>query len=318
MNQIKRMVLPGLMPSGKPVLNDARWPFFTVDIELTNHCTQNCLFCPRERLTRTKGFIELPLLQNLISQLAEIGSRITFCGMGNPLLHPELRQIGQICQASAIRYGITIQAPALDHDGINRLSDLEPQFIEISLPTIDAQLFPRLYPGQTLDNSLQNIASLVERRGSSRGINIINVYTGVESLSPEAIEEFWTARGLACRIMQCHSRGGNFCEKDFLTASAAKVVKCGLFATHAFITWQGQLLACCHDLTGATAIADLNLVSIKNAGLQKQAIANQTMPWQICEKCDEPAAQRPLPDRPFPESDKARSRFLKRLTQSRN
>lgn len=312
------MVSPGWTPSGKPMINDARWPFFTADIELTNHCTQNCLFCPREKITRPKGFIDLPLLQNLISQLAEIGSRITFCGMGNPLLHPELRQIGQICQTSAIRYGITIQAPALGLDGINRLSDLEPQFIEISLPTIDAQLFSRLYPGQLLETCLQNITSLVERRGSSRGISIIGVYTGAETIKTEAIEEFWAARGLMCRIMQCHSRGGNFSEKDLLTASAAKVVQCGLFATHAFITWQGQLLACCHDLTGATMIADLNLVTIKNAGVQKQAIVNQTMPWQICGKCDEPASQRPLPDRPFPESDKARSRFLKRITQRGN
>lgn len=298
------------------MINDARWPFFTVDIELTNHCTQNCLFCPREKITRPKGFIEIPLLQNLISQLAEIRSRITFCGMGNPLLHQKLRQIGQICRASAIKYGITIQAPALDLHGINRLFDLEPHFIEISLPTIDAQLFTRLYPGQLLETCLQNIANLVDRRGSSRGISIVSVYTGEESLSPEEIEGFWASRGLICRIMQCHSRGGNFSEKDILTASAVKVVQCGLFAAHSFITWQGQLLACCHDLTGGTAIADLNLVTIKNAGLQKMAIINQTMPWQICARCDEPAAQRPLPDRPFPESDKARSRFLKRLTQS--
>lgn len=294
---------------------DERWPFFTIDLELTNHCGQNCLFCPREKLTRPKGFMELALLQKLLTRLGETGSRVTFCGMGNPLLYPQLNEAGAFCRKTLIKYGMTIQAPALDSHGIARISDFEPNFIEISLPTLDDKLYSQLYPGQQLETALNNIADLVASRKSTRGISITGVRTTTETWPTEQILKFWADKGLNCRIMPCHSRGGNMKSVELLTAAKTGITQCGLFATHAFITWQGKLLACCHDLTGTTEIADLNSISLKEAGKLKNDILLKQMPWAMCQNCDEPAALRPLPDRPYPESAKARSRFLGRLVK---
>jgi len=293
---------------------DKRWPFFTVDIELTNICEQNCRFCPRERLTRPAGFIDTQLLQNIVRQLGAIGSRVNFCGMGTPLRHPQWTEICAICHASKVKYGMTIQAPALTEANVAKICELEPSFIEVSFPSIDSGHFARIYPGENFANSLSSLSRLIAARGSSRGISITAVRTADDPAEPAETLAFWQQQGLPVRIQQCHSRGGNL--HGQATTEPRRIASCGLFATHSFITWQGILLACCHDLTGATAIADLRQLSLDEAAAAKIEILQQPMPWSICANCDEPAAIRPLPDRPFPATEKARSRYLKRLCAS--
>ncbi|MBU1108145.1 MAG: radical SAM protein, partial [Candidatus Riflebacteria bacterium] len=224
---------------------DERWPFFTVDIELTNICGQNCRFCPRLRITRPAGFIDPGLFAQIMRQLAQQGSRVTLCGMGNPLLHPHWHEIAAICRESGLKYGLTIQAPALDQQNIAKIEELAPFFIEISFPTIDQEHFSRIYPDQDLTSSLNGLQNLITARGSTRGISIISIRTADEPLAPEKTADFWSERKLSFRQHLCHSRGGNL-EEGALT-TARTIEKCGLFATHSFITWQGRLLACCHD-----------------------------------------------------------------------
>lgn len=290
---------------------DERWPFFTIDLELTNICHQGCLFCPREKLTRPPGFIDGVLFARIARKMAEMGSRVTFCGMGNPLLHPELETFGKLFRELSLNYGLTIQAPALNADGLQKIALLKPAFIEVSLPTIDPELFARLYPGNSLETSLQNLDNLVCQRGSTRGITINAIITSLEVSDSDQIASFWGKKGINVRLQECHSRGGNLQNTDLVTTSPRAVKKCGLFATHGFITWQGQVLACCHDLTGNTGLADLSVTTLREAARSKIRIIEEEMPFSICKNCDEPAADRPLPQRPFPDSIKARSRFLK-------
>lgn len=290
---------------------DNRWPFFTVDIELTNICGQNCSFCPRASITRPAGYIKPQLLADILAQLKTFGSRITFCGMGNPLLHPQWSLICEICGKCGLKYGLTVQAPALDPGNIARICELAPAFIEVSFPTIDSSHFSRIYPDQNLEHCLEAVEQLVIARKSNRGISITTIRTADEPLSRETTEAFWQKRGLPLRQLLCHSRGGNL--HTNVVTQPRLIKSCGLFATHAFISWQGRLLACCHDLTGNTEIADLGKVPLNAAAAAKTSILQQGMPWSLCASCDEPAAARPLPDRSFPETEKARSRYLKRL-----
>ncbi len=292
-------------------LADDRWTFFSVDVELTSHCGQNCLFCPRESLSRPAGFMAVAFFAKLAPQLAEFGSRITFCGMGNPLLHADLAEFGALCSEYRLNYGLTIQAPALTAANVDKILQFRPAFIEVSLPTIDPALFAKIYPEQKLENSMAGLHNLVSRRGSKRGISINSVVVAADSIPVEKTLEFWQNEGFNCRILPCHSRGGNLQRADLLKSSARRVERCGLFATHSFITWDARLLACCHDLSGATEIADLSAIPIKEAAATKRQMLLNGLNFAICNNCDEPAALRPIPSRNFPESAKAKSRFLK-------
>lgn len=301
-----------------PRIADWRWPFFTVDIELTNHCRQNCLFCPREKLTRPAGFIEFEVLQSIVRKLAEIGSRITFCGMGNPLLHPDFSLIAEFCRSiNGLSFGYTVQAPALNSANRKLISDARPGFIEISFPTFDPGLFEQIFPGCDFAESLDFVMKLRAENPQMRGLTVIAIKTEQETRSEDEITGFWHSKGFDCRLTLCHSRGGNLTKENLISTRCIAPDNCGLFATHSFVTWQGELLACCHDLTGETKIADLKSSTICAAGQKKLAILNDKMPFEICKICDEPAAFRALPDRDYPESSGARRRFMKKWLKAK-
>jgi hypothetical protein len=300
-------------------MNDWRWPFFTVDFELTNYCSQNCAFCPRHAITRPKGFINLKLADHIITQLSKINSRVTFCGMGNPLLHQQFVEISGLCRDKRMNFGLTIQSPALIETNQKKIFEAAPGFIEISFPTIDKNLFLQLYPGENFSKNLDQLKVFLQKRGSARGVTIIAIETDLEKVSCQDTINFWQSLGVNCRIQVCHSRGGNLTDLTLTKKKSAlkiadkadRIFNCGLFAAHSFIDWQGKLLACCHDLSGSTEISDLAIDTIEEAGKKKLKLLKSPLPFKICENCDEPAALRPLPERNYPNSASARKRYMK-------
>jgi hypothetical protein len=262
--------------------------------------------------------MDIALWHTLASQLSQTGSRITFCGMGTPLLHPQLEEIAAISSEFNLRYGLTIQAPALTDENLHRIALLRPAFIEVSFPTLDPAVFSTIFPGEDLQMSITGVRRLIEARNSAREITITAVVTAAEKMTETEIKNYWNTFTLNCRVFKCHSRGGNLKDVEMLNSEPMSRSRCGLFATHSFVTWEGMLLACCHDLTGATAIADLNKTSVIEAGMKKLQIANAALPWEICRNCDEPAADRSIPDRNYPDSAKAKSRYLRNLSGKRD
>jgi hypothetical protein len=293
------------------------WPFFTVDIEATNLCGQNCSFCPRDSIIRPMGMMALKTFEHIAVQLAKLSSRITLCGMGNPLLNPELEKMIQLYkQLNAEKIGVTIQAPALDDIAIDRLITADPDFIEISFPTIAHATFEKIYPGESFEQCVTKVEQFICTRKNPRGIIINGIKTANDKTTAEEFTKFWETKGLLARFFDCHSRGGNLKNETLCSTPGTRIDSCGLFAAHSFVTWEGKLLACCHDLSGETQIADLLEESIIDAGEKKNRILAGGMPFKICKNCNEKAALRPIPPGNYPVTKNQRRKYLKKLAKN--
>lgn len=62
-----------------------------LNIELTNRCTENCIWCPRDGMKRTQGFMDFNLFKKIIDEAAQYPKlrKLFVHWMGEPLLHPE-------------------------------------------------------------------------------------------------------------------------------------------------------------------------------------------------------------------------------------
>jgi MoaA/NifB/PqqE/SkfB family radical SAM enzyme len=69
--------------------------FSKVNIEISNICNLQCSFCPE--VIRAKKLIELDLFEKIIRQVAPITDQVCFHLMGDPLVHPELARLVEIC-----------------------------------------------------------------------------------------------------------------------------------------------------------------------------------------------------------------------------
>ena len=58
-----------------------------ISVEVTNHCNQRCVLCPRQDFTRPLGFMDEALFERVARDCAPHGTRLWLHFLGEPLLH---------------------------------------------------------------------------------------------------------------------------------------------------------------------------------------------------------------------------------------
>lgn len=74
-------------------------------IEITNICNLNCSFCPPT--LREKRFMSVVEFRSVLSKIDKFTAYLYFHVKGEPLLHPELGQLLDICKESGFKVNIT-------------------------------------------------------------------------------------------------------------------------------------------------------------------------------------------------------------------
>ncbi len=76
--------------------------FHKINVEISNICNLQCSFCPE--VIREKKMMPLDLFENVIQQITPLTELVCFHLMGDPLVHPKLTDMIQICE----KYGTKI------------------------------------------------------------------------------------------------------------------------------------------------------------------------------------------------------------------
>ncbi len=75
--------------------------FSKINIEISNICNLQCSFCPE--VIRTKQLMDLDLFETIIQQIAPLTELVCFHLMGDPLVHPKLAELVQICEKYLVK-----------------------------------------------------------------------------------------------------------------------------------------------------------------------------------------------------------------------
>jgi len=79
----------------------SRKKYSKVNIEISNICNLQCSFCPE--VIRAKKLIEIDLFEKVISQVAPLTDQVCFHLMGDPLVHPKLAELVEICDRYQVK-----------------------------------------------------------------------------------------------------------------------------------------------------------------------------------------------------------------------
>ena len=295
------------------------WTFVSVDMELTNQCGSECLMCPRDGITRSKGMMSEEVFKTVSDKLIREGSLITFSGMGDPLSHPKVFEWIADIRKKDGDVGIVIN-PASLHERISqRLIESRPNSITISFPSIQKEVFEKLCPTITFEDALKRTLELVDLSRGNVGLRIAGIKTEINSDESEEYVSFWKELDIRADMTICHGRGGNLKDSDIYGPKTFGLESemCGLFQFHTFVTWEAEVLACCHDLTGATSIGNLVNNDVSVIADRKQNILKNSMPFPVCQQCDEPLRCYPFPQGQPPKSRKERIRFFRSISREK-
>jgi MoaA/NifB/PqqE/SkfB family radical SAM enzyme len=138
-----------------------RKPFEKVNIEISNICNLKCGFCPE--VLRAKRLIDLGLFRRIIDQVAPLAEQVCFHLMGDPLVHPRLRDLVEICHERGVRIFFVTNGVLLREDKAELL--LHPAFrqVNFSLHSFHDN-FPDRDPTPYLERIFAYTEEALERR----------------------------------------------------------------------------------------------------------------------------------------------------------
>lgn len=122
-----------------------------IDLNLTELCNRNCVFCPRsdpEHYPNQKLHMALPLVEKIAKELASIdyAGVIVLCGFGEPTLHPALIEVVSTLRTHAgtrkPRIEIVTDGDFLTPDKIRKLHEAGLDYFVVSLYDGEHQVAP--------------------------------------------------------------------------------------------------------------------------------------------------------------------------------
>ena len=109
--------------------------FKQIYIEITNICNLNCSFCPKN--SRPKKFMTIEEFDFITDQISPLTNTICLHLMGEPLLHPSIKEIFEICNKKNLNVYLTTNGTLLKQN-LELLKSGCAKRISVSLHSFEA------------------------------------------------------------------------------------------------------------------------------------------------------------------------------------
>lgn len=102
--------------------------FAKIHIEISNVCNLQCSFCPV--VERKKGIMSVEDFETILAQVGPMAQQICLHLMGEPLLHPHIGRLVDICEAKGVRLFLVSNGVLLKEKSAETL--LRPAFRQLN------------------------------------------------------------------------------------------------------------------------------------------------------------------------------------------
>ena len=267
--------------------------YLHVEIEPTNICNTVCLHCPHDAISRPYGKMTWETYTAALDQVMARASHfsVEYAGMGEPLLNPLIYRFVAYVKGKGSA-SLTTTASALTAGNVASLIEAGLARLTISFNGDDKAIYELMMGGLNFERAMKNISQAVEAsRGSSMVVAAnVSVTRQVQGRLAE-IKKYINDMGIeAIAFSQCHNRGG-FLKGDLICNTpplpALQSGRCDIFHNTLFVAWNGDVLACCHDLAGGTRLGNLEQEILAAVLQKKREAAAQGVHFSICQSCND-------------------------------
>jgi pyruvate-formate lyase-activating enzyme len=264
------------------------------DLELASPCNAKCNFCPQKwrGVTRSRPFMDEALIDKVTREIGEMARvenvHAVLCGMGENLTrkHLVLRALEGLQRHSdgristlLVTNGSTLTADLAEHEAFRRLGA-----IQVSFAGPDKESYEALY-GLKWEKVIDNVLTMNRLLPGKIYLRTVDLEAFRDRR--DAFERAWNAHGITVSFRPLHSRGGYLDDPEAYRGGAFRsFVGCEIFDWIHFISSDGQVLSCCHDVTSANVVGDANVSTLAEIMEHKRALrAERFAGYDICTKC---------------------------------
>lgn len=264
---------------------------YMIDIEITNHCNANCIFCPRDTMTRKRGFMDSQLFQKIIDEAVEMGlSRFNLTGFGEAFLDKNL--------SDRIRYIKTYPHThvSLFTNGSLLTAEINQQIVEMGLDeltfSIDSAIpeeFNHLRQNLDFNTVLDNMKGLKAERDriqSSYPLILVSAVASNRSDLPriKVIYKFFSPLVDLIFFSYQHNWG------DFKLGEEKSILPCYFPWEHMMVRWDGRVSLCCIDYNCEHVLGYLRKQTIQEvwengASIRRLHLEGKREEIELCRNC---------------------------------
>lgn len=264
------------------------------DLELVSPCNASCDFCPQafHGVKRKRPFMDEALVDKITAEIASMALveervQVSICGMGENLLRKPLviRALDNLNRLSNDRVetllvtnGSKLTEELLEHEAFRKLNA-----IQVSFTGVGKEEYEKIF-GLKFETVVENVERMREKFPGIIYIRTVDLqkYRGQK----EDFVTFWKDKGLGVSFSSLHSRGGHITDPEAYPGRIRQFAGCEIFDIATFVSSDGEVLACCHDVTSAHVVGDCNVSSLAEIIQKKREMQAQRFPgFAICSKC---------------------------------
>ncbi|MDI6704281.1 MAG: radical SAM protein [bacterium] len=174
---------------------DPNWfkflPESQLEIEVTNDCNLKCIMCPRtSEMSREINYMDFELFKKIVDETDVLS--IHFSGLGEPLLHPQIKEMFTYAKEKGLEVGLWTNGIELTEDLSKEI--LERGFLDYIIFGLDAdtkETYTKVKGVDVFDKAIENITRFLrlkkekveEIEENKYGwLNIIKPIVGVQIL----------------------------------------------------------------------------------------------------------------------------------------
>ena len=251
------------------------------DIELISDCNLNCAFCPREKIVRKQKKMTDEQLKILKGWLPE-KCNIMFSGMGEPLIDKRIFDLINEFASPKRIIGITTNAQLLNKNMTQKLLNSNLNFLQISLNAVDEKTYYEISNGHQNNKIFESLDYLSAHKKDSLIIQLSLIDKYISKNSLEYLETLKQKTGFNFFIKKQHNRGGHLKSNSIINLS-----RCYLFSQFTFISSDGNILSCCHDIKSNSILGNIKTHSFMEITEIKKNIIKENKWFNECRFCND-------------------------------
>lgn len=269
-----------------------------IQIEATNLCNAKCVFCPRDRMERKQGVMDMALHRKIVDESAALGiHHVRLHNYGESFIDHQLVEKIRYAKSRGIgEVGLISNGSLITEPAARAIVEAGLDAINISVDAAGKETFERTRVGLKYDRVIENIEGLVRVRkelGATRPKLILSFVRQENADAERAFIEKWSRIADKVHITNQHNWAGTLhtrsdvrfpCYRPWLTFT---------------VLWDGRVSLCCADFDAKVILGDLRTQTIAEVWNSdvfravRRAHLDHGGP-EICHACDLPRKDSPL------------------------
>lgn len=272
-------------------------------IELTNGCNHACVFCTNPHMTRRIGRIDLKLLLRVMREARDLGvDEVGFYTTGDPFVHSGLALVTQEATEMGFRYKyISTNGALATPERVVPVIDAGMSSIKFSINAGSRETYRLIHGKDDWESVIRNLRFISDYR-KERSLSLYLAVTCVVTkqirhevetitqLFEDIVDEVYFSE-CTDQVSQMRSALPLLGDPAASQRSAQQVDVCRLPFSRLHVTREGFLTLCCVDYQNYLAIADLNVMSLKDAWYsegfveQRKRHLKNELTGTLCDNC---------------------------------